>query len=353
MPQVEEAQRLFGEQGLVVLAINLGETPEVARKYITENRYAFHVLLDRDGALARKFSVALIPTLLLIDRDGDLSARFGGFNSARDLKEELKKIGVQAPPESSPPAEAAASQQPSLYRNDQDLSFRGSQQDALIREAANAALDFTETLPNYVCQEMVTRYNLSGPQVAPVAAEVVYENGKENYRNITVGGRPFRKTMEDIGGVLSTGEFGTILVNLFSLSTAAQFQYLQDSSTGGVNAKRYGLEVAQENSRWEVRFGSKRYVPGYAGNVWIDPATARVLRIEMVARNFPRDFGADYVELGTDYEYVRLGGTEQYLLPAHSETVVCRRAICARNVVDFRDYKKFEGQSTITFGDAR
>ena len=324
MPQVEEAQRLFGEQGLVVLAINLGETPEVARKYITENRYAFHVLLDRDGALARKFSVALIPTLLLIDRDGDLSARFGGFNSARDF-----------------------------YRNDQDLSFRGSQQDALIREAANAALDFTETLPNYVCQEMVTRYNLSGPQVAPVAAEVVYENGKENYRNITVGGRPFRKTMEDIGGVLSTGEFGTILVNLFSLSTAAQFQYLQDSSTGGVNAKRYGLEVAQENSRWEVRFGSKRYVPGYAGNVWIDPATARVLRIEMVARNFPRDFGADYVELGTDYEYVRLGGTEQYLLPAHSETVVCRRAICARNVVDFRDYKKFEGQSTITFGDAR
>ena len=95
MPKVEEARRLFGKKGLVVLAINFGETPEVARKFITENGYAFHVLLDRDKALAGKFSVTSIPALLLIDRDGDLTARFDGFSSALDLKEELKKIGVQ------------------------------------------------------------------------------------------------------------------------------------------------------------------------------------------------------------------------------------------------------------------
>jgi len=95
MPKVEEVQRLLGEKGLVVLAINFGETPEVARKYITENGYAFRVLLDRDMALAGKFSVTSIPALLLIDRDGDLSARHDGFISAPDLKEELKKIGVQ------------------------------------------------------------------------------------------------------------------------------------------------------------------------------------------------------------------------------------------------------------------
>jgi outer membrane lipoprotein-sorting protein/peroxiredoxin len=95
MPKVEEARRLFGEKGLEVLAINFGETPEVARKFIAENGYAFHVLLDRDKALSGKFSVGSIPALLLINRDGYLSARFDGFSSALDLKEELKKIGVQ------------------------------------------------------------------------------------------------------------------------------------------------------------------------------------------------------------------------------------------------------------------
>jgi hypothetical protein len=248
----------------------------------------------------------------------------------------------EATPESSPPPAAAA-----------------SQQDPLIREAASAALDFTRTLPNYVCQEAVTHYGPGASNlpahgtVAPTrpiesTAEVVYEDGKEDYRNITVGGKPSKDAI-----VWSTGEFGTILVNLFKAGAAAQFRYLKDSRTGGFAAREYEFKVTHENSHWEVKFGPRSYTPGYTGKVWIDPATARVLRIEMAARDFPVDFGADRVELSTDYGYVRLGGAEPYLLPVHSENVLCRQADCARNVIDFRNYKKFEGQSTITFGDPK
>jgi hypothetical protein len=61
------------------------------------------------------------------------------------------------------------------------------------------------------------------------------------------------------------------------------------------------------------------------------------------------------VESATDYQYVRLGGTQQYLLPVHSETLSCQRgtSLCAKNTIDFRNYRKFEGQSTITFGDTK
>ena len=45
MPKIQEAQRVFAEQGLVVLAINDGETPEVAKQYIDEHKYTFRVLL--------------------------------------------------------------------------------------------------------------------------------------------------------------------------------------------------------------------------------------------------------------------------------------------------------------------
>jgi hypothetical protein len=257
------------------------------------------------------------------------------------------------PPPAPPP-------QPSPNRGDEDLGFGSNQQDPLIRKAANAALDFTETLPNYVCQEMVTRYvsesspaNWQAQDI--ITTEVVFEGGKEDYRNITVGGKPFKGNMEETGGAWSTGEFGTILINLFNPGTAAQFHFKQDSRTGGVIAKEYAFEVAHENSHWSVRFGSQSYIPGYTGNVWIDPATSRVLRIEMDARGFPGDFETDHVESATDYQYVRLGGTQQYLLPVHSETLSCQRgtSLCAKNTIDFRNYRKFEGQSTITFGDTK
>src|ERR1017187_1983145 len=267
------------------------------------------------------------------------------------------RIPPPAPPPSRP---AAPPPQPSIMRNDEDLSFGAAQQDPLIRKAANAALDFTETLPNYVCQEMVARFQ---SEVSPanwqamdiVSAEVVYEGGKEDYRNITVGGKPVKKSMEEIGGAWSTGEFGTILINLFNPGTAAQFHYRKDSRVAGINAKEYGFEVTHENSHWTVRYGSQSYVPGFSGSVWIDPATARVLRIEMEARSFPDQFETDHVESATDYQYVRLGGTQQYLLPVHSETLSCQRgaSLCAKNTIDFRNYKKFEGQSTVTFGDVK
>jgi hypothetical protein len=101
--------------------------------------------------------------------------------------------------------------------------------------------------------------------------------------------------------------------------------------------------------------GSQSFRPAYSGAVWIDPATSRVLRIEMSARNFPEDFPTDQVESATDYQYVRLGGTQQYLLPVHSEMLSCQRGTndCSKNVIDFRNYHKFEGESTIKYGDPK
>jgi hypothetical protein len=255
---------------------------------------------------------------------------------------------------------AARTPDASSDSGDADLKFGSFQKDPLIRKAANAAMDFTETLPNYVVQEMVTRYvsQRNPPDwVAQdiVTTDVVYENGEEQYKNITVGGKPFHGNMEETGGAWSTGEFGTILVNLFNPLTAAEFHYVGDSRAGSVTAKKYDFSVKHENSHWSVKFGPQEYVPGYTGSVWIDPATSRVLRIEMSAHGFPDGFETDHVESATDYQYVRLGGAEQYLLPVHSETLSCERGTenCSRNTIDFRNYKKFEGQSTITFGDPK
>ncbi len=94
MPKIQEAQRLFAEQGLVVLAINDGESPEVAKKYIEEHQYTFRVLLDRDKIVANRYSVSSIPVLFLIGRDGTIRAQYTGYSTALDLTQELKKLGL-------------------------------------------------------------------------------------------------------------------------------------------------------------------------------------------------------------------------------------------------------------------
>ncbi len=232
--------------------------------------------------------------------------------------------------------------------------------DDLIRRAADTALDFTETLPNYVCQELMSRYESeSRPAnwhaIDVVGTEVVYENGKEDYRKVTLNGRPVNKKLEELGGSWSTGEFGTVLIGLFSPGTAADFHYLKDARIAGILTKQYSFSVTHANSNWGIHFGSQTYDPGYSGTVWIDPATARVMRIEMSARNFPSDFATDDVESATDYEYIRLGDAKQYLLPVHAETLSCQRGTdnCSRNVIDFRNYRKYTGESTISFGDPK
>jgi len=316
---------------------------------------------DTWGGDAEKPSTVVAPPPAKADADDPgrpVLRRGGPADPSRE-----RAPAVPAPPPATvaatvPPTGSPA--RPSPDHNDEDLAFGSAQQDPLIRKAANAAFDFTETLPNYVCQEMVTRFQsdstpASWQALDIVTADVVYENGKEDYRNITVGGKPFKKSMEEVGGAWSSGEFGTVLINLFNPATSAQFHFRQDSRVGGVNAKQYGFEVTHENSRWTVKFGSQSYVPAYTGNVWIDPATGRALRIELDARQFPDGFDTDHVELATDYQYVRLGGVQQFILPVHSETLSCQRGTtqCARNTIDFRNYKKFEGKSTVTFGDAK
>ena len=98
---------------------------------------------------------------------------------------------------------------------------------------------------------------------------------------------------------------------------------------------------------------SQSYMPAYKGVVWIDPPTARVLRIEQRAYGFPADFPSDHVESATDYEFVQMGDARKYLLPVHSESLTCQRGsdACQRNTIDFRNYHKYGGESTITFGE--
>ena len=221
----------------------------------------------------------------------------------------------------------------------------------LIERARYAAFQFSQKLPNFLCQEYMARYAQRGEDKRPldiVSAEVVYENGHESYRNVKVGGRPTDKGMMETSGSRSTGEFASLLLDIFAPNTNAQFQGGRRTVISGSITQVYDFTVRQENSHWNVQAESKSIRPAYKGSVWVDPTTARVLRIETQAIDIPPDFPMDRIESAVDYAFTTIAGNSS-LLPVHAETLGCERSSpdCSHNVIDFRNYHQFKADVKI------
>ncbi len=228
----------------------------------------------------------------------------------------------------------------------------------MIQKARQAAANFSGILPNFFCLQNTTRYQTDNPKrgwdaIDVVTADVAYENGRESYKNIKIGNKSVGGSMDQLPGARSTGEFSTLLEVLMNPATGAAFRKDGQDTIRGRTAWVYKFEVRRERANWRIEGNSQLYYPAYRGSVWIDKETARVLRVEQEARGMPSLFQFDTVESSTDYDFVRLGTPEQFLLPVEAEVLSCERGTsnCSRNKIEFRNYRKFGAESSISFGD--
>jgi hypothetical protein len=224
-----------------------------------------------------------------------------------------------------------------------------------IEKARSVAVAYIEGLPNYVCQEFATRYFSetripSWNVIDVVSADVVYENHKESYRNLAINGKPSKKAPEETGA-WSSGEFGTVLRNLFEPGTDAEFRYAEGDTISRIPASVYKFSVERQRSSWKIWTTGQYIMPAYKGSVWLDKSNGNALRIELQAVKIPEEFPLISVESAIDYQYITLGTPEKFLLPVRAEVLSCLRGSnrCERNVIEFRNYHKFTGESTIKF----
>jgi hypothetical protein len=225
----------------------------------------------------------------------------------------------------------------------------------IITDARVAAGTFSASLPNYVVQQVTSRYFATGfpthwQEIDVVTAELAYVDGKEDYRNLQINGYPVNNP--ERSGSWSTGEFGTTLEDVMSLATNAAFKRRGEEKMMGRTAVVFDYTVAQSNSHWTmVSPDGRQYKPAYEGAVWIDRESRRVLRIEQQSTAFPRDFTVSRAECKLQYAWVKIE-QKSYLLPSSSENVGCMSGsgACTRNALEFKNYRKFTTESNITFG---
>jgi len=230
-----------------------------------------------------------------------------------------------------------------------------TEESPLITKARQVNTEFGEKLPNFVCQQFTTRYQMESKAsgwspVDVVSADVVYVDGTEDYQNIRVGNRKISGKMMDLKGQRSTGEYGSILASLMSQAARATFTPLRDTEISHVQTKIFSFKVLREYSDWRVIVGGQSIRPGYSGRIWIDKDSGRLLRLERQADSIPEEFPTDHIEQSVDYAFIMLG-ERKVLLPSDSENLSCERGSpsCSRNVIEFRNYKEFRGKATIDF----
>ena len=69
---IERVHQELRDLGLVVLAINLGEKPDLVAGWVKSQGVTSTVLLDPKGEVAKKYDIAYTPTVFLVDRQGKL-----------------------------------------------------------------------------------------------------------------------------------------------------------------------------------------------------------------------------------------------------------------------------------------
>ena len=269
--------------------------------------------------------------------------------SARILKERAEMISVPPPQPAVLPAVGGEDVETFEVRTGPPPP------NPIIEKARAQAEAFTSSLPNFICRQMVTRYQSSEKPANWVAidlveAEVAFEDGIESYQSIKVNGKLLKKQemSELAGGSWSKGEFGTVLSNIFERWSLTEFKYRKAETLNRIKTKAFWFHVEQSRSNWEAQMAAVSYLPEYRGSIWIDEETARVVRIEMEALNLPISFPVDTLEMNIDYDMVRIGGQE-YLLPVHSANLACLRGdlTCTWNKIDFRNYRRFSAESTL------
>jgi hypothetical protein len=231
------------------------------------------------------------------------------------------------------------------------------EQSEILEKARGWALQYTGSLPNFICIESVRRYvdskglTLWEPRDVLTLAVAFSEKG-EQYKVLTINDRPTRKTFNDVGGYKSGGEFGSLLRQIFGPESAAQFQWERWSNLRGRPAHVFSYRIEQARSKYHMKLKvflkSYEMTSGMRGLVYVDRETNRVMRYAAEAESIPENWPILRTPSVVDYDFADIGG-QPYLLPRRVDSRVVTRRQQSRNVLEFTNYRKFSGESSVTF----
>jgi hypothetical protein len=328
--------------GVIAAATLLAESPtSTVRELIETVRAGLHAK-ESDGAVAKSIRKLKLSERLndeaieVLEEEGAGPKTAAELAALRDESEEL-----------DPPAH------PLPFEHPEQPSSEEIRQ--LVADFRHSASSYSKSLPDFICEETVDRSQQFGGSWRHLDAlefRLTFFQQHEDYKLLNVNGRPRTGNMEEVGGAISKGEFGSILYLL--VGYPATFRWDHWTILRHRPAHVFAFRVSGEYAPYHIQFQSGRAgmkhaaTVGQSGWIYVDKETKGILRLVADAIDVPKSFPIQKSRTTVDYDFTEVG-SNPYLLPIHAE-VRMAGPIITRNEVKFRGYRKFGAETTITFG---
>ena len=98
LPSVQKLSKQLAGKKFAVVAVAIDrDDPGGIASFVKNNKYTFTVLTDSDNSVANKYGVSAVPTVLLIDRKGNIANRIvGGRDWSSDESIKMIKALISA-----------------------------------------------------------------------------------------------------------------------------------------------------------------------------------------------------------------------------------------------------------------
>jgi hypothetical protein len=228
------------------------------------------------------------------------------------------------------------------------------EQKRVLAEARQFAENYTKQLPDFLCLQVTRRYyDPSGLEfwrlADTVATRLSYVDQHEEYKVVSVDNKASDISYDQLGGATSTGEFGSLLKEIFDTNTQTDFAWERWAKLRGRLTHVYRYRVLLARSKWRLNYERRlEIIVGYSGNVYIDANLPMVVRVTMEADNIPTSFPLQRAATTLDYDFTKIGDTD-FMLPLKAEVRMREGKLLIKNDVEFRRYRKFGAETTITF----
>lgn len=234
-------------------------------------------------------------------------------------------------------------------------------QSQIMDAMRNYALSYTQNLPNFFCVQVTRQYvdPTNGDNyrtLGTILAKVSYNQGREKYEVYSQNGKLVNTNMEGVksGGAISTGEFGSLMREVFEPSSQAEFGWEKWTTLRGRRMAVFNYFIDSGHSSYSIEYGEgaaeQRIITAYKGLVYADPETGEITRIKFVAVNIPRGFPVDATEEVLDYDDVDISG-QKFMCPLAAKLWMSAGREKSKNEIEFHNYRKLDVSSGIVAFD--
>jgi hypothetical protein len=236
-----------------------------------------------------------------------------------------------------------------------------AEQQRVLKTAAEFSRDYIRRLPDFTCRRVTIHQRRKADTASwqfqvKVAQELSYYGREEHYQIVEINDAPKKKLPLSVTGegfISTNGNFGWMLEQLFDPASRTAFQWKNWDTLRDTPAYVFSYRVLLENSQatsgrcvsWVLFQNCKSVRYGYHGQLYVDKSSLRIMRITLEPEDVPESHspGSETV----DYQRVAVAGAE-YLLTVADTYETHTGKILYRNESEYRDYKKFTAESSLT-----